>query len=43
MTVEERGQLFVGVGEEVYEGMVSLTPPKKMTVEEVIAYMNDDE
>jgi len=22
MMVEERGQLFVGVGEEVYEGMV---------------------
>lgn len=73
--VEERGQLFVGVGEDVYEGMVigesakpgdmdlnpvrtkkltnmrttgaeekvNLTPPRRMTVEEVIAYMNEDE
>mmetsp|Transcript_16645 Transcript_16645/g.22768 ORF Transcript_16645/g.22768 Transcript_16645/m.22768 type:complete len:353 (+) Transcript_16645:133-1191(+) len=73
--VEERGVLFVGVGEDVYEGMVigenskagdldvnpckakrltnmrttgaeekvALSPPKRMTVEEVIAYMNDDE
>ena len=73
--VEERGSLFVGVGEEVYEGMVIgessrsgeldvnpcrakklsnvrttgaeekvvLSPPKKMTVEEVIAYMDEDE
>ena len=72
---EERGQLFVGVGEQVYEGMVlgeaakqseievnttktkkltnvrasgtdegiRLTPPKKMTVEEIIAYMDEDE
>jgi GTP-binding protein len=75
MTVEERGQLFVGVGEEVYEGMVvgehakqgdldvnpcrakkltnmrttgaeekvNLTPPRRLTVEEVISYMNGDE
>ena len=73
--VEERGVLFVGVGEEVYEGMVigesarsgeldvnpvkpkklsnmrttgaeekvTLSPAKRMTVEEVIAYMDDDE
>jgi GTP-binding protein len=73
--VEERGSLFVGVGEDVYEGMVIgessrsgeldvnpcrakklsnvrttgaeekvvLSPPKKMTVEEVIAYMDEDE
>jgi GTP-binding protein len=73
--VEERGQLFLGVGEEVYEGMVlgenartgemdvnpckakkltnmrtsgaeekvSLTPPKRMNVEEMIAYMDEDE
>lgn len=72
---EERGQLFVGVGEQVYEGMVigeaakqgeleanttktkkltnvrssgmdegiRLTPAKKMTVEEIIAYMDEDE
>ena len=72
---EERGQLFVGPGEQVYEGMVigeaskqgeleanttktkkltnvrasgtdegiRLTPPKKMTVEEIIAYMDEDE
>jgi len=75
MAVEERGHLFVGVGEEVYEGMVlgenaksgeldvnpckakrltnmrstgaeekvALSPPKKMTVEEVISYMDEDE
>lgn len=75
MSVEERGSLFVGVGEEVYEGMVIgensktgdldvnpiktkkltnmrstgaeekvlLSPPKKMTVEEVISYMDEDE
>jgi len=73
--VEERGSLFVGVNEEVYEGMVlgecartgeldvnpckakkltnmrttgaeekvSLSPPKRMTVEEVISYMDEDE
>lgn len=73
--VEERGHLFVGVNEEVYEGMVigecarsgemdvnpckakkltnmrttgaeekvSLSPPKRMTVEEVISYMDEDE
>ena len=73
--VEERGTLFVGVGEEVYEGMVvgesarggeldinpcrqkklsnvrstgaeekvSLSPPKKMTVESIISYMDEDE
>ena len=75
MSVEERGALFVGVGEDVYEGMVigenaksgdldvnpcrakkltnmrttgaeekvNLTPPKRMTVEEFIAYMDEDE
>jgi GTP-binding protein len=75
MTVEERGLLFIGVGEEVYEGMVvgehakagdldvnpcrakkltnmrttgaeekvNLTPPRRLTVEEVISYMNHDE
>jgi GTP-binding protein len=76
MMVEERGQLFVGVGEETYVGMVvgecarsaseldvnpcrlkkltnvrstgaeekvNLTPPKKMTTEEFIAYMDEDE
>lgn len=75
MMVEERGQLFVGVGEEVYEGMVvgehaksgdldvnpcrakklsnmrttgaeekvNLIPPRRLTVEEVISYMNSDE
>lgn len=73
--IEERGQLIVGPGEEVYEGMVvgenarreemdvnpckqkklsnvrstvaeeyvRLTPPKRMTVEEMISYMDDDE
>jgi len=73
--VEERGTLFVGINEAVYEGMVigesarsgeldvnpckakkltnmrstgaeekvALSPPKRMTVEEVIAYMDDDE
>eukprot|EP00595_Chromulina_sp_UTEXLB2642_P000820 CAMPEP_0196766908 /NCGR_PEP_ID=MMETSP1095-20130614/32666_1 /TAXON_ID=96789 ORGANISM="Chromulina nebulosa, Strain UTEXLB2642" /NCGR_SAMPLE_ID=MMETSP1095 /ASSEMBLY_ACC=CAM_ASM_000446 /LENGTH=105 /DNA_ID=CAMNT_0042131857 /DNA_START=1 /DNA_END=315 /DNA_ORIENTATION=+ len=75
MPLEERGQLFISVGEEVYEGMVVgqnsksgdldvnpcklkkltnmrssgaeekvlLTPPRKMTVEESIAYMDEDE
>lgn len=75
MMVEERGALFIGVGEEVYEGMVlgensrlvdldvnpcrakkltnmrtsgaeekvNLTPPRKLTVEEIIAYMDEDE
>lgn len=73
--IEERGFLFIGVGEDIYEGMVigesakgdnldvnpckskklsnvrstgaeekvSLTPPKRMTIEEVIAYMDEDE
>lgn len=73
--VEERGQLFIGVGEMVYEGMVvgsnskqgdldlnpcrmkkltnmrttgaeekvNLTPPRRLTVEEVISYMDEDE
>ncbi len=73
--VEERGTLFVGAGEEVYEGMVvgessrggeldvnpcrakklsnvrstgaeekvSLSPPRKMTVESIISYMDEDE
>lgn len=72
---EERGQLFVGAGEQVYEGMVigeaaksgeieanttktkkltnvrstghedmiRLTPAKKMSVEEMISYMDEDE
>lgn len=75
MPLEERGQLFISVGEEVYEGMVigenaktgdmdvnpckakkltnmrstgaeekvMLSPPRKMTVEEIIAYMDEDE
>ena len=75
MMVEERGGLFIGVGEEVYEGMVvgehakqgdldvnpcrakklsnmrttgaeekvNLIPPRRLTVEEVISYMNSDE
>jgi GTP-binding protein len=75
MSVEERGHLFIGVGEDVYEGMVlgenaktgdldvnpcrakkltnvrstgaeekvSLTTPRKMTVEEFISYMDEDE
>lgn len=75
MMVEERGQLFIGIGEDVYEGMVigenskvgdmdvnpcrskklsnvrsagaeekvSLTPPRRLTVEETISYMNEDE
>ena len=75
MAVQERGQLFVGVGEDVYEGMilgensktgeidvnpvkakrltnmrttgaeekVMLTPAKRMTVEEFISYMDEDE
>lgn len=73
--VDARGQLFIGVGEEVYEGMVvgenskpgdldvnpcrmkkltnmrttgaeekvQIAPPKRMTVEEFIAYMDEDE
>jgi len=73
--IEERGQLFVTIGEEVYEGMVigensrseemdvnpckqkrvtnvrstgaeeqvRLSPIIKMSVEEVIAYMDEDE
>ncbi|MCP1468881.1 GTP-binding protein [Sphingobium sp. OAS761] len=73
--LEERGILFVGVGETLYEGMiigenakpedlevnpmkskaltnfrasgkddsVRLTPPKKMTLEQAIAYIDDDE
>ncbi|KEQ52591.1 translational GTPase TypA [Sphingobium chlorophenolicum] len=73
--LEERGILFVGVGEALYEGMVigenakpedlevnpmkskaltnfrasgkddsiRLTPPKKMTLEQAIAYIDDDE
>lgn len=74
-SVNERGSLFVGVGEDIYEGMVvgesntdrendvnpcrmkkltnmrstgadekvNVSPPKRMSVEEMIAYMNDDE
>merc|ERR1711939_974285 len=74
-SVQERGALFVGPGEEVYEGMVigesakpadidvnpckekkltniraagadeaiRLIPPKKLTLEEMIAYMDSDE
>ncbi|MCW4461237.1 translational GTPase TypA [Sphingomonas sp. BT-65] len=74
-TLEERGILFVGHGEALYEGMVigenakpedlevnpmkakqlsnvrssgkddaiRLTPPKKMTLEQAIAYIDDDE
>lgn len=73
--VEERGTLFVGVGEEVYAGMVigesnrggevevnpcrqkklsnvrstgaeekvSLSPPRKLSVEALISYMDGDE
>lgn len=73
--IQERGQLFVSIGDEVYDGMVigetskagemdvnpckakkvtnmrttaaeeqvRLTPPKKMNVEEVISYMDEDE
>jgi GTP-binding protein len=73
--VEERGALFVGVGETVYEGMVvgetakpgdldvnpcrekklsnvrttgaeekvNLVTPRRMTVEEIISYMDEDE
>jgi GTP-binding protein len=73
--LEERGILFVGVGEALYEGMiigenakpedlevnpmkskaltnfrasgkddaVRLTPPKRMTLEQAIAYIDDDE
>lgn len=72
---EERGHLFIGPGEEVYEGMVigensrpnelevnpcklkrltnvrstekeetvKLTPPRRMGVEDYIAYMDEDE
>lgn len=75
MMVEERGHLFIGINEEIYEGMVigennkmgeldvnpcrakklsnirttgaeekvNLTPPRRMTVEETIAYMDEDE
>jgi GTP-binding protein len=75
MAIEERGSLFVGVNEEVYDGMVigenaktgdmdvnpckakklsnvrstgaeekvMLTSPKRMTVEEVISYIDEDE
>ncbi|WP_343519013.1 translational GTPase TypA [Sphingomonas sp.] len=74
-SLEERGILFVGHGEALYEGMVigenakpedlevnpmkakqltnirssgkddaiRLTPPKKMTLEQAIAYIDDDE
>ncbi|MBN8820071.1 MAG: translational GTPase TypA [Sphingomonas sp.] len=73
--LEERGILFVGVGEALYEGMIigenakpedlevnpmkskaltnfrasgkddsiRLTPPKRMTLEQAIAYIDDDE
>ncbi|QQV76427.1 translational GTPase TypA [Sphingomonas aliaeris] len=74
--LEERGILFVGHGEQLYEGMIvgenaknddlevnpmkakqltnfrasggkddaiRLTPPKKMTLEQAIAYVDDDE
>jgi GTP-binding protein len=74
--LEERGILFVGHGEALYEGMIvgenakpddlevnpmkakqltnfrasggkddaiRLTPPKKMTLEQAIAYIDDDE
>lgn len=73
--IQERGSLFIGVGEDVYEGMVIgenaksaemdvnpcktkkltnirtvladekqyLSTPRRMTVEEVIAYMDEDE
>jgi GTP-binding protein len=72
---EERGSMFIGPGEEVYEGMVigenarpnelevnpcklkrltnvrstekeetvKLTPPKRMGVEDLISYMDEDE
>lgn len=72
---QERGQLFIGPGEDVYEGMVigensrpnelevnpcrtkrltnvrstekeevvKLVPPKRMGVEDMISYMDDDE
>ena len=74
-SAEERGQLFVGPGVEVYEGMVigenargsdlavnvckkkhltnmrasggdmeiRLTPPRKMSLDEAIEYLSDDE
>jgi GTP-binding protein len=74
-SLEDRGILFVGHGEALYEGMIigenakpedlevnpmkakqltnirssgkddaiRLTPPKKMTLEQVIAYIDDDE
>jgi GTP-binding protein len=73
--LEERGRLFIGAGEDVYEGMVigeharendlevnplkgkkltnvrasgkddavTLTPPVRMSLEEAIAYIDDDE
>jgi len=75
MSIEERGALFIGQNEEVYEGMVlgennkqgelgvnpckakkltnvrstgaeekvALTPPRRMTIEEMISYMDADE
>ena len=75
MSIEERGQLFIGQNEEVYEGMVigenskqgelpvnptktkkltnvrstgaeeqvRLTPARRMSIEEVISYMDVDE
>jgi len=74
-TIEERGVLFVGPGEKLYQGMIigenakpedlevnplkskqltnfrasgkdegiRLTPPRKMTLEQAIAYIGDDE
>ncbi|MEO0061880.1 MAG: hypothetical protein RLZZ08_440, partial [Pseudomonadota bacterium] len=74
-SIEERGILFIGSGEKLYEGMiigenakpqdlevnplkskqltnfrstgkddaVRLTPPKRMTLEQAIAYIQDDE
>ena len=73
--LEDRGQFFVGAGEQVYEGMilgehtrdgdlevnplkgkkltnvraagkddaVTLTPPRRLTLEDAIAYIEDDE
>ncbi len=73
--LEERGQLFIGAGEKVYEGMiigenaknddlivnplkakqltniraagkddaVRLTTPKRLSLEQAVAYINDDE
>ena len=75
VALEERGKLFIGSGEDVYEGMVIgenarsgdlivnplkgkkltnirasgkddavvLTPPTRMTLEQAIAYLADDE